>query len=95
MIQVTRTVVIEQYKETLTREGGWKEAILHATSICYAAAKSLDMEKVSVSQPDFLFQVNDDAMAADKLAEGIRRFAADARALEKMIVDAMHGKKLS
>ncbi|VDD85130.1 unnamed protein product [Enterobius vermicularis] len=70
-----------------------KEEIPVALSV--EKAKSLDMEKVSVSQPDFLFQVNDDAMAADKLAEGIRRFAADARALEKMIVDAMHGKKLS
>lgn len=46
-----------------------------------------------MSQADFLFQVNDEAMAADKLAEGIRRFAADARALEKMIDEVLHGKK--
>ncbi|VDD87181.1 unnamed protein product [Enterobius vermicularis] len=56
-------------------------------------AKSSDLEKISVSQADFLFQVNDEAMAADKLAEGIRRFAADARALEKMIDEVLHGKK--
>jgi transaldolase len=29
---------------------------------------------------------NDDAMATDKLAEGIRRFDADARKLEKLII---------
>ncbi len=29
---------------------------------------------------------NEDAMATDKLAEGIRRFDADARKLEKLIV---------
>jgi transaldolase len=29
---------------------------------------------------------NEDAMATDKLAEGIRRFDADARKLEKLII---------
>lgn len=58
-------------------------------------AKSLDLEKISVSHSTFLFEVNDDAMAADKLAEGIRRFAADARALEKLIESGLHHKKLT
>ena len=33
----------------------------------------------------FRWQHNEDAMATDKLAEGIRRFDADARKLEKLI----------
>ena len=33
----------------------------------------------------FRWMQNEDAMATDKLAEGIRRFDADARKLEKLI----------
>jgi len=33
----------------------------------------------------FRWMHNEDAMATDKLAEGIRRFDADARKLEKLI----------
>ncbi len=36
-------------------------------------------------EPRFRFEVNDDAMATEKLAEGIRTFAADAIKLEKLI----------
>lgn len=44
------------------------------------------LDKVQISEPIFRFEMNEDAMAVDKLSDGIRRFAADARALEKMIV---------
>jgi transaldolase len=37
------------------------------------------------NEPAFRFALNDDAMAHDKLAEGIRAFAADAGKLEKLI----------
>ena len=36
----------------------------------------------------FRYALNDDAMATDKLAEGIRAFAADAVKLEKLIEGA-------
>ena len=42
-------------------------------------------EKIAVDEPSFRFAVNDDAMATEKLAEGIRTFAADAIKLEKVI----------
>lgn len=44
-----------------------------------AKAKSLDIEKVSYidNEPEFRFLLNDDAMGTEKLAEGIRKFAAD------------------
>jgi transaldolase len=44
-----------------------------------------NIEKIKVDEPTFRFLVNDDAMATEKLAEGIRAFAADAVKLEKLI----------
>ncbi|MDR5738835.1 MULTISPECIES: transaldolase [unclassified Caballeronia] len=44
-----------------------------------------NIEKVGVDEPTFRFLVNEDAMATEKLAEGIRAFAADAIKLEKLI----------
>lgn len=46
-------------------------------------AKSLDLEKVSYvdDEAKFRFLLNDDAMATEKLAEGIRKFSIDCVAL--------------
>jgi len=49
------------------------------------AAKKCDCEEVNVDENMFRFQMNEDAMSTEKLAEGIRKFAADAVALEKII----------
>ncbi|KAI6173673.1 Transaldolase [Aphelenchoides besseyi] len=48
-------------------------------------AKQSDLEEVNVTEQLFRFQFNEDAMATEKLAEGIRKFAADARLLEELI----------
>jgi transaldolase len=48
------------------------------------AARS-DSPKIQVTEKAFRWMHNEDAMASDKLAEGIRRFDADARKLEKLI----------
>ncbi|AMM23918.1 transaldolase [Variovorax sp. PAMC 28711] len=50
------------------------------------AAKKIDVEKVSYDEASFRFAMNEDAMATEKLAEGIRAFAADAVKLEKLMV---------
>jgi transaldolase len=42
-------------------------------------------EKITLDEKAFRWQHNEDAMATEKLAEGIRRFDADARKLEKLI----------
>lgn len=42
-------------------------------------------EKLKLSEADFRWQLNDDAMATEKLAEGIRKFAEDQVALEKLL----------
>jgi transaldolase len=48
-------------------------------------AKKSDLEKIDVDERTFRFGLNEDAMATEKLAEGIRKFAADARTLEKLV----------
>lgn len=52
-----------------------------------SSASSLDLEKVSYldNEPTFRFLLNEDAMATEKLAEGIRKFSADAITLTNLI----------
>ena len=42
-------------------------------------------EKLQLGEKDFRWRHNEDAMATDKLAEGIRRFNADSRKLEAFV----------
>jgi transaldolase len=44
-----------------------------------------DVQKLKMDEKTFRWMHNEDAMATDKLAEGIRRFDADARKLEKLL----------
>uniref|UniRef100_A0A0M3HUZ4 Transaldolase n=2 Tax=Ascaris TaxID=6251 RepID=A0A0M3HUZ4_ASCLU len=52
-------------------------------------AATCELARVTVPEATFRFEMNEDTMANDKLSEGIRKFAADARALEKMIDSSM------
>ena len=49
------------------------------------AAKSLDLPAVSYDEASFRLALNEDAMATEKLAEGIRAFCADAVKLEVLM----------
>jgi len=49
-------------------------------------AKNADLPKTPLDEKAFRWEHNHDAMATDKLAEGIRRFDADARKLEGLII---------
>lgn len=49
------------------------------------AAAKLDIPAASFDEASFRFALNEDAMATEKLAEGIRAFAADAVKLEKLM----------
>lgn len=49
------------------------------------AAKESNLEQIKVDEKKFRYSLNDDAMANDKLSEGIRKFAADAVTLEQLI----------
>ena len=57
----------------------------HRFYIFSYSAQSLDIEKVELDEKKFRWLLNEDAMATEKLAEGIRKFAADAVKLEDMI----------
>jgi len=46
---------------------------------------SVEAPEAPLSEADFRYQLNDDAMATEKLAEGIRLFAADAAKLDGLI----------
>jgi len=49
------------------------------------AAKAMDLKPVAYDEASFRWALNEDAMATEKLAEGIRAFAADTRKLEALI----------
>ena len=53
-----------------------------------AAARQLHLERVRFDEKHFRFELNEDAMATEKLAEGIRQFVADAARLEQMAAAA-------
>ena len=49
------------------------------------AARKLDLQAVQYDETSFRYALNEDAMATEKLAEGIRAFAADAIKLEHLM----------
>ena len=50
------------------------------------AAASVSAPEAPLTEAEFRYQLNEDAMATEKLAEGIRLFAADAVKLDALIV---------
>jgi len=50
-----------------------------------AQARTLDIAEVRFDEVGFRFALNEDAMATEKLAEGIRAFVVDARKLEDLM----------
>ncbi len=49
------------------------------------SAKSADIEKIHMDEKTFRWMHNEDAMAVEKLSEGIRKFTADILKLEKFV----------
>ena len=45
----------------------------------------MELEKISLDEPQFRWLMNEDQMATDKLSEGIRKFSVDTIALEAVI----------
>ena len=52
-----------------------------------AAAKICGIEKMHLDEKKFRFAFNEDAMATEKLAEGIRNFTKDIIKLESLLID--------
>ncbi|MDP3137472.1 MAG: transaldolase family protein, partial [Burkholderiaceae bacterium] len=53
-----------------------------------AAAKAATLEPLLYDEAGFRYALNEDAMATEKLAEGIRAFAADAAKLDQLMLAA-------
>lgn len=51
-----------------------------------STAKALELPAVNFDEASFRYALNEDAMATEKLAEGIRAFAADAVKLEQLML---------
>jgi transaldolase len=56
-----------------------------ARQLDVACAQAADIAQVRFDEAAFRYALNDDAMGTEKLAEGIRAFAADAAKLDRMI----------
>jgi transaldolase len=59
-----------------------------APSLNAQAAKGMDLPSVQYNEAAFRFALNEDAMATEKLAEGIRAFCVDAIKLEGLMLAA-------
>jgi transaldolase len=57
-----------------------------ARRLSIASAKAGTAEKIAVDEKTFRWMQNEDAMATDKLADGIRRFHVDGRKLEEYVL---------
>uniref|UniRef100_UPI00358EC802 transaldolase-like n=1 Tax=Myxine glutinosa TaxID=7769 RepID=UPI00358EC802 len=66
-----------------------KESLPRCLSPDMAPNGESDMEKLSLNESQFRWLHNEDQMAVEKLSDGIRRFAADARRLETLIQERM------
>jgi transaldolase len=62
-------------------------------ALTVAKAKASDAKKIAMDEKAFRWMHNEDAMATDKLADGIRKFHADAKKLEAYALRATAGAK--
>ena len=63
-------------------------------SVASAAEKCAD-EKIHLDEKTFRWMLNEDAMATEKLSEGIRNFAADLRKLEAFVQSSQKASRHS
>jgi transaldolase len=56
-----------------------------AANLSPEKAQAADLEPISFEQKSFRFELNEDAMATEKMAEAIRRFVVDTCQLEKIV----------
>jgi transaldolase len=69
--------------ELLEQLAGGQSAVARKLSVEQAQAGNV--ARIAADEPAFRWQLNEDAMATEKLSEGIRLFAADAVKLEKLV----------
>lgn len=62
------------------------ENCMMSAKLTVEKAKESDIEKIDIDEAKFRYMLNANAMATDKLSEGIRKFTEDTIKLEKMIL---------
>merc|ERR1712087_851439 len=72
-----RLTIAPKLLDELSASSGTVSQMLDASS-----ATQLEMDKIEVDEKTFRWMMNEDAMATEKLAEGIRNFAKDIVKLE-------------
>ena len=60
-----------------------------APALSVESAQAADIQRIPADEKSFRFLFNEDAMATEKTAEGIRRFSADIRKLEALLSGMM------
>ena len=63
----------------------WTGLVDRHAKLDSSAAAQPAMARIQLDEPDFRLAMNQDAMATEKLAEGIRQFVADAIGLGQLI----------
>lgn len=60
-----------------------------------ASSQKLDIEEIAMDENTFRWMMNENAMATEKLAEGIRNFTKDIVSLEKVVSTKLSGEVLT
>lgn len=76
--------IAPKFLETLQNQEG---AI--APQLSPATSRNLQIERIPCDEPTFRYLLNGDAMAHEKLSEGIRLFAADTVKLEQLLLQKL------
>lgn len=58
-------------------------------------AKNMDIQKIHLGEKEFRWMLNEDAMAVEKTAEGIRNFSVDLEKLEKTVTQQFQKQRVS
>jgi transaldolase len=53
--------------------------------------RKADLRSLTLDEKKFRYLLNEDAMATEKTAEGIRKFAADIAKLEQLVASKLDG----
>ena len=79
-----RLTIAPALLESLSKDNGTLKRQLSADSAAKAGG-----EKIPVTESAFRFAMNEEAMATEKLSEGIRLFTKDLRALRAMVKERL------
>merc|ERR1712183_537033 len=80
-----RLTIAPKLLDELSASTGTVTQMLDAST----SAAQLKMDKIEVDEKTFRWMMNEDAMATEKLAEGIRNFAKDIVKLEEVVKQKM------